>query len=79
MKEVFNKVKTSILFYAIIASLLFIILCFTLKYFDLRFRPYIFFYAPIILMIFVVIGIFQIIRKKVKFLSLFTYCYLHFG
>lgn len=73
MKEVFNKVKTSILFYAIIASILFIILCFTLKYFDLRFRPYIFFYAPIILMIFVVIGIFQIIRKKGK---IFKFIYI---
>lgn len=71
-KTIWNKVKGNILLYTIIEFIIFIILHFTLKLFNIRFRQWVYYCEALLTIIGMLAGIIQILKtksKKIKIVS----------
>lgn len=66
MKKIWNKIKRSILFYTIIVAVVFVIIHFLLKIFNIQFRQWVYYCIMVLTLIGTLAGIIQIVRKKNK-------------
>ncbi len=66
MKNIWNKIKKSILFYTIVVAVVFVITHFLLKIFNAQFRQWVYYSILVLVLIGIITGIIQIVRKKNK-------------
>lgn len=74
MREKWNKLRKSILFYTVLMAILFTLMHFFLKLFNVQFRQWVYYFIVLLSVLGIIIGTIQIIRNKSKKVKMVFVC-----